>query len=224
MYRPLGLLVIALVVASAVDADEQAPTSAKTETKAAKSEAKQGAASAKKKAAKEAEDPEKVDWSKVDWTKRLDKLQYKVMRRAGTERAFTGKYWDFFKDGQYRCAGCGLPLFDSEAKFDSDCGWPSFDKSIAKDAITEHEDLTLFQPRVEIRCRRCGSHLGHVFNDGPTKTGLRYCLNSVAMDFVPEKQLKTEAKTKSKSRAVETAKPAGDGKDDKTPAKQTSAN
>ena len=198
MSKPIALIVIALLVASAVYADEKADSTAKPEKTAADGDAKakNAAASKQDKAAKEEEDPEKVDWSKVNWAKRLNRLQYNIMREAGTERAFTGKYWDFFKEGEYRCAGCGLPLFKSNAKFESECGWPSFDHSIAKDAITEHEDLSYGQRRIEIRCRRCESHLGHVFDDGPTKTGLRYCLNSASMKFVSAKELKSEAKDK----------------------------
>lgn len=157
-----------------------------------------------------AEDPDKVDWSQVDWRKRLTRMQYHILRQAGTERAFQNKFWDFFRPGEYRCAGCGLPLFEADAKFESDCGWPSFDKTIAKDAITEHVDYKIGYPRTEIRCRRCQSHLGHVFNDGPTDTGLRYCLNSAAMKFVHEKQL-AAAKVKSKPAKKATSDGASKG-------------
>ncbi|HEX6961635.1 MAG TPA: peptide-methionine (R)-S-oxide reductase MsrB [Lacipirellula sp.] len=182
MSRLFTLPVFLLVLCSLAYAEEGKTDSTPSETKHTKSEqtapGKQGA-----------EDPEKIDWSKVDWRKRLTRMQYYVLRQAGTERAFQNKFWDFFKPGEYRCAGCGLPLFEADAKFESDCGWPSFDKTIAKDAITEHVDYKIGYPRTEIRCRRCQSHLGHVFNDGPTETGLRYCLNSAAMKFVHEKQL-----------------------------------
>lgn len=160
--------------------------------KGAKAEAGKSAAAAKDGKEAAAEDPEKVDWSQVDWRKQLTRLQYHITREAGTERPFRNEFWDFFKPGQYRCVGCGLPLFEADAKFDSECGWPSFDKTIDDKAITEHVDLKMLQPRTEIRCRRCEAHLGHVFNDGPTDTGLRYCLNSAAMKFVSEKQLKKE--------------------------------
>jgi len=132
-------------------------------------------------------DPEKIDWSKVDWKSRLSREEFDIMRLAGTERAFTGEYWDFFEKGAYTCRGCGLPLFESDAKFDSHCGWPSFDKSIAKDAIVEIEDESHSMRRTEVRCRRCNAHLGHIFDDGPTETGMRYCINSPSIKFVPAK-------------------------------------
>ena len=184
MTKYLSLLIAVVFLASAVHSQES------TVDKAAS--AKESAKQADAAEAIEKEEPEKVDWTKVDWRKRLTRLQYHIMREAGTERKFKNQFWDFFKPGEYRCAGCGLPLFESNAKFDSECGWPSFDQTIAKDTVTEHEDLKMFQPRVEIRCRRCEAHLGHVFNDGPTKTGLRYCMNSAAMKFVTVKDLKKD--------------------------------
>jgi len=132
-------------------------------------------------------DPEKIDWSKVDWKSRLSREEFDIMRLAGTERAFTGEYWDFFEKGAYTCRGCGLPLFESDAKFDSHCGWPSFDKSVAKDAIVEIVDESHGMRRTEVRCRRCNAHLGHSFDDGPTDTGMRYCINSPSIKFVPAK-------------------------------------
>ena len=133
-------------------------------------------------------DPEKIDWSKVDWKSRLSREEFDIMRLAGTERAFTGEYWDFFEKGAYKCRGCGLDLFESDAKFDSHCGWPSFDRGIAKDAIVEIEDISHGMRRVEVRCRRCDAHLGHIFDDGPTATGMRYCINSPSIKFVPAKE------------------------------------
>jgi peptide-methionine (R)-S-oxide reductase len=131
-------------------------------------------------------DPEKANWSNVDWSQRLTPQQFHIMRQAGTERAFTGEYWDFFKDGQYNCRGCGLPLFKSDAKFDSHCGWPSFDEAINKDAVVEIEDNSGGMHRIEVRCRRCNAHLGHIFDDGPTATGMRYCMNSASIHFEPK--------------------------------------
>jgi peptide-methionine (R)-S-oxide reductase len=163
---------------------ESASTSADAPSEGRSASATRGA---KKKDAGKEEDPEKIDWKKVDWRKRLTRLQYHITRQAGTERPFRNEYWNNFKDGTYRCVGCGLPLFESTAKFDAGCGWPSFDKTIDKDSVTQHIDRTLYVPRIEIRCRRCGAHLGHVFDDGPTETGLRYCMNSAAMKFIPAK-------------------------------------
>jgi peptide methionine sulfoxide reductase msrA/msrB len=130
-------------------------------------------------------DTKRIDWSKVNWRKKLDRNTYHITREAGTERPFSGKYWDLFEDGQYRCSNCGLPLFESVTKFDAGCGWPSFDKTVAKDSVVELADNTLGMQRVEVRCRRCGAHLGHVFDDGPTATGLRYCMNSASLKFIP---------------------------------------
>jgi peptide-methionine (R)-S-oxide reductase len=164
----------------------------------------------KKKEANKVEDPEKTDWTKVDWRKRLTRLQYHITRQAGTERPFRNQYWDNFKDGTYQCVGCGLPLFESTSKFDAGCGWPSFDQTIAKDSVTEHIDRKLYAPRIEIRCRRCGAHLGHVFDDGPTQTGLRYCMNSAAMKFIPAKGA-VEKNSSKVDKHADSLQKAGDG-------------
>jgi peptide-methionine (R)-S-oxide reductase len=129
---------------------------------------------------------ERMDLSEREWRERLSDEQYHVLREAGTEPAFAGRYVDNHDDGEYRCAGCGEPLFDSKAKYDSGSGWPSFTEP-SGNAITEHADTSHGMRRVEVRCARCDGHLGHVFPDGPGPTGLRYCINSCALDFKGEK-------------------------------------
>ncbi|PAX08300.1 peptide-methionine (R)-S-oxide reductase MsrB [Sphingomonas lenta] len=126
---------------------------------------------------------ERLDLSETEWRKRLSPEQYHVLREAGTERAFSGMYNDNKADGLYRCAGCQLELFDSADKYDSGSGWPSFTRPVEEDRVSNHRDTSHGMVRVETRCARCDGHLGHVFPDGPPPTGLRYCMNSVSLDF-----------------------------------------
>ncbi len=122
-----------------------------------------------------------VSRSDCEWKEILSDEQYRVLRKGGTERAFTGAYHATKDAGTYRCGGCGNPLFSSQTKFDSGTGWPSFYAPIDKSAVEEREDRSLFMSRTEVRCSKCGGHLGHVFPDGPDPTGLRYCMNSAAL-------------------------------------------
>jgi peptide-methionine (R)-S-oxide reductase len=117
------------------------------------------------------------------WKDKLTDEQFAIARKKGTERAFTGKYYTNKEDGVYKCICCGEPLFTSDTKYDSGSGWPSFYKPIEENKISEEEDNTHFMKRIEINCQKCGAHLGHVFEDGPKPTGLRYCVNSASLDF-----------------------------------------
>lgn len=128
----------------------------------------------------------KVELSDQEWRQRLSAEQYEVLREKGTERAFSGKYAHSKDTGTYVCAACGTPLFDSKTKFESGTGWPSFYQPLAPDAVHTETDSTYGMMRTEVECASCGGHLGHVFEDGPAPTGLRYCINSVSLDLKPE--------------------------------------
>lgn len=128
---------------------------------------------------------EKLNLTDAEWRERLTPEQYQILRQAGTERAFTGKYESNKQEGMYYCAGCGAPLFSSDNKYNSGSGWPSYTAPVADDAVEEHRDMAHGMIRTEVRCASCEGHLGHVFPDGPGPDGLRYCINSASLDFEP---------------------------------------
>jgi peptide-methionine (R)-S-oxide reductase len=133
---------------------------------------------------------DKITKTEEEWKQQLSPEQFHVARKAGTEPAFTGKYWDTKEKGTYNCVCCGAPLFESDTKFNSGTGWPSFYKPVDPAAVAEHTDSTYGMVRTEARCAKCDAHLGHVFPDGPKPTGLRYCMNSASLDLKPEKSEK----------------------------------
>jgi peptide-methionine (R)-S-oxide reductase len=128
----------------------------------------------------------KISKTDIDWRNELTPEQYHVLREKGTERAFTGEYWNDHRPGVYRCAACGNELFEADTKFESGTGWPSFYAPVAPDAVDEEQDRSFFMTRTEVECAVCGGHLGHLFPDGPRPTGLRYCINSAALRLEPK--------------------------------------
>ncbi len=190
IVRPsLSTLAIVAIIAAAGCSPDATPTAATkpTEKRTEISQAPSSPAATENTAMNSANTAKNtsaaMNRTEEEWKKSLTPEQYRVLREKGTERPFTGKYWDTKTPGVYKCAACGVVLFSSDSKFDSGCGWPSFDSMIAAGTVKEHVDNSFGTTRTEVTCASCGGHLGHVFNDGPTKTGLRYCINSASIEL-----------------------------------------
>ena len=186
----LGLLVLAIGCADSRTNVSNSPSAGQDQVEVAKAEssADETAGDSDEVADDELIPLDQLPKTDKEWLARLTPLQFEVTQQKGTERSFRNTYWDNHDDGLYRCVCCGAPLFDSSTKYESGTGWPSFWEPVSKSAVKEEPDNTLFTTRTEVLCKRCGAHLGHVFDDGPIdKTGLRYCMNSASLNFRPRK-------------------------------------